>query len=503
MGDDGMKFSALPYLGFTYGFGAQGSQFLTANYVHAFSDSLLLNLNYSRSSSNGYLRNSSFNHSDLTTALKRRGNFYSFRLDAGYHASNITHPGGVYTDSLGGVLDTLIEDFGLGFSSVSKPDASTAIRLANVELKNYFDFTPSATNSTGLLIATNYEIINRKYVELDTVSGIYPMINVNSDTTNDEYNLASIRNSSGFYFSRSGFYIDAKISHRYWKYSNLGKVADTTEISLTSNLNWNLKKHHIQNYFYFNILGAYNGWRNDVFYAFDHSKVHLNVASSVGNMPLSIFKRKYFANNYDYATNTLTNQFQFYLKASAQMPIKDSIVQLKLEASQLSLAGIYRFDGSIWRNDTLNTAQATALGLSIPIQLGLFNIHPTFRYTFSTNSGIPRIQGYLRMYIKSKLFAGKKLEIATGVDLSYASSYELQLFNVSMGLFDNFNSTGNIVNSRTNAHAFVNLGIREFNFFFRYENISYYWENRLDQIVAGYPFATPRMRIGITWQFFN
>lgn len=55
-----MRFSALPFIGFAYSFGGQGTQFVRANYIQAFTDSLLLNVDYKANVGNGFLRQSAF-----------------------------------------------------------------------------------------------------------------------------------------------------------------------------------------------------------------------------------------------------------------------------------------------------------------------------------------------------------------------------------------------------------------------------------------------------------
>ena len=54
-----------------------------------------------------------------------------------------------------------------------------------------------------------------------------------------------------------------------------------------------------------------------------------------------------------------------------------------------------------------------------------------------------------------------------------------------------------------NTSAFISLGISEFRFFFRYENFSYLWSDKKGEVIENYTLPEARMRIGITWDFFN
>ena len=102
----------------------------------------------------------------------------------------------------------------------------------------------------------------------------------------------------------------------------------------------------------------------------------------------------------------------------------------------------------------------------------------------------------------ARLFKAKILKLATGIDFRYNSSYAVMNYQSILDV-SNANNLGLISSSRTNLDAFVNFGIERFNFYFRYENISYFWEDKLRPVVEGYPIAPPRMRIGITWEFLN
>jgi len=54
-----------------------------------------------------------------------------------------------------------------------------------------------------------------------------------------------------------------------------------------------------------------------------------------------------------------------------------------------------------------------------------------------------------------------------------------------------------------NLHFFASLGIDQFRFYARFENIGYFWNDRSILEAIGYPIAGTRVRVGITWDFFN
>jgi hypothetical protein len=61
----------------------------------------------------------------------------------------------------------------------------------------------------------------------------------------------------------------------------------------------------------------------------------------------------------------------------------------------------------------------------------------------------------------------------------------------------------NQTNSLLNLHAFATFGIEEFRFYVRYENIGYFWSDRRTNEQFGFPISSTRLRVGLTWDFFN
>lgn len=491
-----LKFSALPFLGFAYSFGSQGAQFVRAEYAQSFSDSLILNIGFVRNSGNGYIRNASFLTNDVNLKLVRKGGFYSFGLTAVYSSRNIDHPGGLKDDSL-------VDSNGLEFASVWKQNSTSAYRKGDVRWDNYFNFAGRSATNAGLLIASEYSIINRKYNEVDTIAGLYPNVFINADTTDDEFNLPSIRNEGGFFLKRSELYIDGRVGHTYWRYNNLNRENDTGEVSLYSRLNWNLFGIRITNDFYFNLIGAYNGWMNRSAVTYSRNRFALSGMLLFDNRALEPFKRFYYSNNYDYKTSGNLKSFTTRIKGQASYKLVEDMLSVQAGIDNIVMADQYYFDGSEWRNDTLNTITATSVHLRVPFKYGWFNIHPEIIYTLLNTSMLPDLQIYSRVFVKGKLFKAKKLNLMTGFDVSYRTSYTVPTYVPSMDVIDLYNTSNQTAPSRVNLHAFFTLGIKDFNFYVRYENIGYYFQDKLTPVVEGYPVASSRIRLGIVWRFFN
>ena len=493
LGPEKMKFSALPHLGFSYSFGGQGSQFIKAKYSHAFSDSINLNINYLRNSGIGSIRNSNFSLNKVSLQFNRLGKFYSLNVQGAYFKSTVQQSGGVVTD-------TLIENFGLEFSPVNKENALATNKSGRAQITHYFDFNPTIENAFGVLINHEYTIKNKVYSEFDTLYGLYNAIYIDSFSTRDQYNLAEISNGAGLFLKTKSFYVDGVVNHTYWDFQNLGEHRDTNELFLSSFLNLDWKGFSFQNRLKMNLVGRYNEFKENTKLLFRQGKINLIGEFIFEKKAPSILQRNYFGNSNSYSL--ADNKLQEWTKIGIDFRYALS-TKMKFSAfgDIYSIPSVYLYNGDDWRLENVSS-NFGRLGLRSEIQLGSFHIHPQFVYSFDDNNFLPQLQASSRLYLQSFLFKGKKLEVAMGVDISYISRFDVNAYVPDMDAFD-FNSTNQSFSETTNLHAFLNLGISEFRFFFRYENIGYFWSDQKSVVLANYPIASTRLRIGLTWDFFN
>lgn len=488
-----MHFSALPHLGFSYSIGGQGSQFLRANYTHAITEKLILDIEYERNSSQGILRNSNFSNDNVKLQLQRKGAKYAFQLKGAFQSYNNNHPGGVTTD-------TLIENFGIDFSPVNKSNAISRNRAAEIRFKNYFNFLKDSTNMLGLATNHTYKIKNRIYSESDTIFGIYPAVYIDSFETRDQYNLPEITNGAGAYYSSRKFYIDALVNHTYWDYQNLGNHTDTNELDFNSNAFLHLNSFKIENELLFNILGRFNELKERASISYSINKLEVSAFLKLENSAPSVFQRRYFSNTASYITSNVKNQGLVQFGGEVGYSLLSDKIKLAVFGDAAMVSNPYLFNGKAWTNAT-GKYNFYSVGLRSALRFGVFNFNPTLVYSPGSEF-LPEIQAYGRIFVKGKLFKAKKLEALIGCDVSYVSTFENRSYIPSM---DTYNWTPSIDNfsGMLNLHAFISLGISEFRFFVRYENIGYFWSDKTSTVLNNYPIAPQRLRIGLTWDFFN
>ena len=492
-----MKYSSLPHLGFTYSFGSQGFQELNASFENAFSRKLLLNIYYNRASAIGQIRNSEFKNNDVQAQLTRNAKRYSFKLQGMYRSSVVNHSGGITTD-------TLIEDFGLEFTPVQKVNARDSIKLAKVAFKNYFNFTNDSLNQFGLVTDHYFTIRNRVYNESDTLFGLYDNVFIDSFSTRDQLNLGRISNGGGLYgsFLNGELYSDVRLNYNYWDYQNLGSHLRNNEVNIASNFTYRKRSFFITNDFYYNFQGAYNEWSNRVYASYRTRKLNLFGSINVLNLAPNPTKRIYFSNNYNFQLSSIDKEFTNRSEIGAVYSVIDSVWKISGAFNLGSLKDVYTFNGTTYQNDSLSRIDVYSLNFKSELRLKWLRINNSLRIVNSKTSYVPQFQSYNRVYFNSRVFKAKKLLISTGVDFNFTSEFNLRSYNPVMDVYS-WNNLTQSVPQLMNLHAFLSFGIDEFRFFFRFENIGYFWNDKTIYVMENFPLASPRFRVGISWDFFN
>ncbi len=493
-----LVFSGTPHLGFSYFFGAKGIQFLHYDYQHAISKKTLLNIEGLRNSAGskstlvGFLRNSYYTDNIISVYLRRNDKFHSMLLESNYINKNSSLNGGITNDAT-------IDNQGLESLPVLKKDAKQIIKSANVKLSNYFNVLDDTLKSLGLTSKHQYEATSREYSEMDLVSNF----NINQYKTRDQYRLASIRNSAGFYTKTKGLFLDLLLQHRYWDYQNLGKHIDSAEINFTSLLELKIKKSTIKNSFYFNIIGAGREWSNSSNLSVIIRKIKISGLLSIEQKWPDQFQRFYYSNKYDYKLENYQLQNRLLGSVTAKYDFSN-FTNIQASFTNTILNNNYFFIDSIWRNDTLNTIVINSLALSGSLKLGILTIQPRFCLTMPTSNFnyIPKTTINSRIFIKKKMFKAKKLECIFGTDLSWVSSYDLMSYNYTIDIFS-LENTNKQFNQMTNLSAFLGFTLGDFRMNVRMENIGYYWNDKRNQVLVGFPIQKNFLRIGVTWDFFN
>lgn len=489
-----MEFSALPHLGFSYSIGGQTSQFLQAKYNHAFSDRTLLDLRYSRRSGDGIIRNSGFKKNDLRVQFQHVGKIYSTALKARYLSNTLSHSWGLASDSLVGIFD-------LDFIPVVSSSANSTYKSTSIEWSNYFDVWKDSSFAFGPMIYSQYGVYNRVYNQSGDLGSLYDQINIDSLSTRDQLNIANIQNGVGLFLKSQSIFVGLHADYNYWKYQNLGVNRDSTEVFVKANAGYARKKLHVQDGFSFNVIGRYGELENRLMAQYQLKRLQLNGNLDYMQKAPSYEQRVYFANGLSYQMHNIALQKLIYGSIGGSADFSKGKYSMSVRGQFASVDNLYAFNGQEWVSDSV---RSTMVGCEIAASLkfSVFHIQPRFILSHDSQGYLPLFSAATRMFVKGKLFKAKKLEALIGVDYSFIDQHKQRAY---LPMLDSYNwmNTSALFNATSNLHAFVSLGIAEFRFYIRYENLGAFWWDERNATIEGYPMASTRLRLGLTWDFFN
>jgi hypothetical protein len=488
-------FSGLPYLGFQYAFGSYLNQAVNLDFHQYYSKNSHLHLRYHRRASNGGLRNSGFSLNDFNARYFYGKNRWKMNMDVYFGSFNFNENAGLQTD-------TLLQDFDIAFTPVRINRAESRVRNVDVNWQNYYRIIGDSVLHQGLKFQTRYELIGRTYTE-PAIGGVtYDDFFIDTLTTRDQYQTASIKNGGGYYFSSSVFQFDGTINHRFWRYQNLGTFRDTNEVFLHSNLWMKLAGFEFRNEFYFNILGALGEFYNrsnlqgKVFNNFK-----LNAGLNFDNrLPLP-HQRFYQANNVAWQLQELNLQQLLNINGQMAYGERNKLIA-RLDWTTVT-NGLF-FINNEWRQDTLSAISVGQLRVNSELHAGKWAFYPgvTFGFNTANYNYQPAFSTRNRIVYKTKMFKTQALELALGADIGYDVAYNHLTYNHLVGTMDPVFSPFE-TQAMFRANAFAAIQVEQFRFFLRGENIDYFWNDNTIRIDPNFPIMPFIVRIGLTWDFFN
>lgn len=490
-------FTALPHLGFVYSFGSKGLQYVHADYQQSFRKNTNLNIRFDKNAYGnvkGMMRNTGFDNQAFQVLIDHHGEHYDALFYLNYIKSKRQLSGGITTDSL-------IDTYGLEFVPVRKEYASSEQKSFELGTQHAINFNRDSLIRHGLVYKNRWTIDHREFFEEDYLPGIYSMINLDTNTTRDQYQLAKINNAGGYYLKTKSFKAEALIQHSYWDYQNLGRHRDTSEIEFQGNVGFTFSNFTVQNDISVNIVGAVGEWRESLKAELKQTNwIHALHFETSSQLP-SVFQRTYFSNNQAWNLTDIKTMQQTGLNYQVANLSK---WKLTAKLGWENRRNTYYFLNDTWRNDTLTDIHLFSGTIGAALKWKSWNWQPRFTYSIAPQSFnfIPQFDLRSKFFFNKKLFKAKRLDFIIGVDLRYQAGYRVLEYQSNLDLF--------ILPSQQLSHEpglelsiFTGFKIDVFRFYFKFENIDYFWNSKTNLQQAGYPINPNLIRLGLTWDFFN
>lgn len=490
-------FIALPHLGFAYSFGSKGLQYVHADYQQTFRKNTNLNIRFDKNAYGnvkGMMRNTGFDNQAFQVLLNHQSRHYEGLFFLNYIKSKRQLSGGITTD-------TLIDVYGLDFVPVRKEYANSVQKSFELGSQHAINFNRDSLFRHGFIYKNRWSIEHREFFEEDFLSGIYSVINIDSNSTRDQYQIAELSNAGGYFFKSKFIQAEALIQHSYWNYQNLGRNRDTTEIEFQGNIGLRFSKISFQNELSLNLVGALGEWSERLKAEFKQTNWNHALQFEMNSKLPTVFQRNYFANNQAW---NLTS-----LKTMQQTSVKYDVLNLSKwnlngQIGWKNMKNTYFFLNDTWRNDTLTNIQLFSASVGATWKWKTLNWQPRVTYSIAPNTFdfIPQFDLRSKLFFNKKLFKAKRLDFIIGLDVRYQAGYRLLDYQSNLDLF--------VIPTQNQVHKpvielsfFTGVKIDVFRFYFKFENIDYFWNSKTNLQQTGFPVNPNIIRLGLTWDFFN
>ncbi len=482
--------SALPHIGFGYSFGAKGMQYLHADFQQSLRKNTLINASIDRHSAGDassrvvFAQNSYYEYNVIRIGLYRDYKRFNLSLRASYSGDERGLNNGIH-DSLTPVIDAA--NLGLEFTPVQNSTLGSVQKGINSKLSLQYNLLNDSSNTRiGPMISSQFTLRNR-------------ILEDQLDSLRDQYQDARIENGVGAFISNKVFSLNGRIAHRYWRFQNSGTNSDTNEVNFRGNFLLVKNNYAFEANFYQNIIGAKQELDFKSRFRIGDKRKGATAFLNFSDLLPTPLQRGYFGKNINYNNTPLTKQKILRAGVGANY----TFGKLDIHAN----AGIWNSQNNlIWKDSIWKIGDASNLNLvyfkvNAHLDLGLFQWYPGLVLQ-SGSEYLPQFIFSGRLLLKKKVFEAKKLELQFSVDPQINSTYKLLSYNTTL---DNFylNSTNRSGGQPYSLHSTFSLGIEEFRFFVRGENIQSFWMKGSTEVLQNYYLSPFVLRLGLSWDFFN
>jgi hypothetical protein len=496
-----LLFSALPHLGFAYGFGAQGAQRLRLDYEQQFIKHTLLNVRYDRYQRNGFIRSDDLRYSSLDVKVLHHRN----RLTMMAVFSNFSNDR-QWSDGIADWASILPGNTNL--VPVRKNEAFSFENAYKFRMENNYMLSADSTSGFKLLSKHSYENKLRRYEETDSLELFYTQLYLNSDSCRDLFATQIWNNAAGIGFVGKHLDWQTTLQLQQLRWQDTQFAYDTTELNLVNDLRYSFAAFRLQHQSTINLTGAGNGQlaQSSLIYKLPFSAFNLH--HEYRNAWPQLMQRTYMSNLTQYQ-QALPEREQVSLFRFAYEFEKNNF-SATIQAAYMRARQIYRFSAPTMNWVLEGPQQAFDGVLKAAYQIGAWRIGGQQKYTHWQRSGavvLPPFHSQLRVQWSGGVFKNKQLRMHAGLEvealygaqttrmhyLAFVEAIDWQIYEAP---------TVDPLRRLYNAQIDLALEVKTFRFFVQATNLL----TTIDytaSLYSGLPYPTFQLRLGLTWDFWN
>lgn len=504
-----LTFSALPHLGFGYGFGAQGAQRMRVDFEQTFAHQFLLNLRYDRWQRTGFIRADDLRYSQLQINLYQSGK----RHEALLHLSNASDD----RQWAGGLKDySALGSISMDLLPVVKENSRTQKNSYSARLDFRYRLLGDSLRSFNLASQHQFQLQKRLYTEQEPLILYYPQTYFYPDSCADAFDQSYLDNRMGFSWSSPGLQWSTLMGLRQRMWSDVVAEHDTLEVSWSNLLVIKRAAHRLQHQNEINLSGAGQGWHANTGYKWHNAIWKIDVQHRISNEWPLLMQRGYQSNLTNYFWTNPQKQFFQELSLAGAIQNKSKTLNASLKFSLSQYKNVYRFDPQLVKWTTAggaSTGQFATLDADVKYTIGkalenqakaYWTLRSNYRYLAQDAAFLPKNSAAIALAWQGGVFKDKRLKVLMEGQLNYVSSSRAMIYLPYMESVD-WSASQMGISNKANLNAQFNLAleVKTFRFFVNVANLGSYWNSAELSAVQGYPFPTMQIRLGLTWDFWN
>ena len=504
-----LTFSALPHLGFGYGFGAQGAQRIRVDYEQAFAHRILFNLRYDRWQRTGFIRADDLRYSQLQLNLYQTGKRHEVLLHFGNASDDRQWAGGLASyAALGSIAMDLLP--------VVKESSRTQKNAYHASLDFRYRLFGDSLHAFNLATQHQYQLQKRLYLEEGPLSTFYPQTYFSPDSCADVFDQQLLENRVGLQAQIPGLEWNSQIGLRQRLWSDALMQYDTLEINWHNHLQLKRAAHDLAHENEFNISGAAQGWHANSTYRWAQKNWKVAVEHRFANEWPQLLQRVYQSNLTNYFWTNPQKQFFQELSALGAYQNNAKTLSARMKMSLVQYKNAYRFDPLLMLWSTTAAASAgqlatlqTDISYTLPNNKktpsnGAWALGSKYKYLAQKDAFLPKHQAALTLAWQGGVFKDKRLNMRVEGQVTYQSVSKTLVYLPFMESIDwGASQLGTVNAAYLNAQFNVALEVKTFRFFVNVANLGSYWNAAQLSTVQGYPLPTMQIRLGLTWDFWN
>jgi hypothetical protein len=496
-----LTFSALPHLGFAYGFGAQGSQRLRLDYQQIFAKHTLLNLRYDRHQQVGFIRASELRMSSLELQLAQYGKRYQVLASFSNLSNDRQWSGGLANWAQIGLVSAEL-------LPVVKANTYTFQNGYQAKLDAAYLLGSDSLQGLRVITRNTYSSQLRRYEETDSLELYYAQLNLNTDSCRDVFASQIWQHQIGLAYVQNELLLSSALELRrmFWQDSLFSY--DTTEVNLVNELKYPFKKGFLKHNSTVNFYGAGGGVQADTRFESKLPFGKFQIYHLFLRAWPELQQRTYYSNltSYQVSQPDLQQSMLLDAKYTAQVgPIETRFSMVYMRNQK-----VYRFNSQLmnWQLVGPQSAYQAALDLVYRTKGWRFSAQTAYtKWQLSNQNILPPLTSELHVQWGGGVLKNKQLKLVAGaaVQAMYGGAFSRMTYLPYLETLDwqVYGTTALYPVERIlNAKAELLLEVKTFRFFVQATNMLGFIDPSAS-LYQGIPYPSMQIRIGLTWDFWN